>query len=101
MTINLFIFFVHSDIHYFHCIFVVLTYACNVKLMRLTWLNKGLLTYLLKTLQLLLQHLTQQPPKPTQHNRTLVIRLANANISFQMQPPHNRSPPGQQQTPDR
>ena len=32
-------FFVHSEIHYFHCIFVVLTYACYVKLMRLTWLK--------------------------------------------------------------
>ena len=25
----IYLFFVHSDIHYFHCIFVVLTYACN------------------------------------------------------------------------
>ena len=35
---------------YLHCIFV-LSYACIVKLMHLTWLNKRLLTYLLTYLE--------------------------------------------------
>ena len=46
--------------------------------------------------QLFFKHIPKQPPKPTQHNPTMVLHLAAQNISFQMQYSPHRTPPNKQ-----
>ena len=57
MTINLIFFLFIVTFTIFTVSLLVLTYACNVKPMRLTWLNKRLLTYFMYLLHMTISSL--------------------------------------------